>query len=276
MGLVKPQRWWPGINRQHPLWRRTVGCWKFDDGGGNRLTDYSGRGNHGTLTNMDPVTDWVGTEQGWGLDFDTDDHVVMPSNMYQVADIAKSGITFAALVRVETKGDNTGTAGLIGGAGTSGHSSFSAGGLRILNGATWVQLTAVIYDGSYKTADSMEAASLQSGVWHLCVGRIEANGDLTAWLDGKLVAGPTATTPGSYAFEPAVFYLGRDPSSDYIENAQLGFAGCWMRALSAREIAELFADLWVSVRPGRSTRYFVPAAPGGGTPYYYNWIRRAS
>ncbi len=43
---------------------------------GNYLFDVSGRGNNGTLTNMDPATDWVSTNYGPVLDFDaTNDHV---------------------------------------------------------------------------------------------------------------------------------------------------------------------------------------------------------
>jgi hypothetical protein len=40
------------------------------------LLDRSGYGNHGTLTNMDAGTDWVGSQYGWALDFDgVDDYV---------------------------------------------------------------------------------------------------------------------------------------------------------------------------------------------------------
>ena len=50
-----------------------VGYWNFEEGTGNSQTfDRSGRGNTGTLTNMDPLTDWVkgATSTGQALDFD--------------------------------------------------------------------------------------------------------------------------------------------------------------------------------------------------------------
>jgi hypothetical protein len=48
-----------------------IGCWSPSLGAsGYRLLDRSGRGNHGTLTNMDAGTDWVGTPVGLALDFD--------------------------------------------------------------------------------------------------------------------------------------------------------------------------------------------------------------
>jgi hypothetical protein len=44
----------------HPLNRGLVGCWLFNEGGGNTAFDLSGNGNHGTLTNG-PA--WVGDPQ---------------------------------------------------------------------------------------------------------------------------------------------------------------------------------------------------------------------
>lgn len=54
-----------------------VGAWCPSLGpSGNTLLDRSGYGNHGTLTNMDAGTDWVGSRYGWALDFDgTNDYV---------------------------------------------------------------------------------------------------------------------------------------------------------------------------------------------------------
>jgi len=42
----------------------------FDEGEGSIVYDKSGKGNDGTLTNMDPGTDWVTGKFGYGLDFD--------------------------------------------------------------------------------------------------------------------------------------------------------------------------------------------------------------
>ena len=56
-----------------------VGYWSMEEGTGNSRTfDRSGNGNTGTLTNMDPLTDWVNgaTSTGQALDFDgSDDYV---------------------------------------------------------------------------------------------------------------------------------------------------------------------------------------------------------
>lgn len=56
-----------------------VGAWcpSVSGWGGNLLRDLSGYGNHGTLTNMDPATDWVVSGGKQALDFDgSDDYLI--------------------------------------------------------------------------------------------------------------------------------------------------------------------------------------------------------
>jgi hypothetical protein len=68
------------VNWLHPLSRGLVGCWLFNDGSGEQVLDIAGN-NHGTLTNMDAPTDWVGGKDGWALDFDgTNDYVRIEDN----------------------------------------------------------------------------------------------------------------------------------------------------------------------------------------------------
>lgn len=56
-----------------------VHWWKFDDGSGTTAVDSVGDAN-GTLTNMDPETDWVTGKIGGALDFDGDnDYVSLPA-----------------------------------------------------------------------------------------------------------------------------------------------------------------------------------------------------
>ena len=65
----------------HPeLWDGCVGAWGLTNTrqpmGGDTLFDWSGRGNHGALTNMDPATDYVASGKGRELTFDgVDDYI---------------------------------------------------------------------------------------------------------------------------------------------------------------------------------------------------------
>jgi hypothetical protein len=68
----------PGLqlDPSHPLVKVLAGYWAINEGAGSKVTDLSGNGNDGTLINMEPSTDWVGTERGYALDFDgTNDYV---------------------------------------------------------------------------------------------------------------------------------------------------------------------------------------------------------
>jgi hypothetical protein len=59
------------INRYASLRQGLVGAWCPSLGAsGFRLIDRSGYGNHGTLTNMDPGTDWVASGGKGALEFD--------------------------------------------------------------------------------------------------------------------------------------------------------------------------------------------------------------
>lgn len=77
-GLVTPP---PGCSLDfgHPINNGLVGCWLFNEKSGSRLTDYSGKNNHGTLTNFamnGATSNWVGSPMGGALAFDgTNDYV---------------------------------------------------------------------------------------------------------------------------------------------------------------------------------------------------------
>lgn len=64
------------------LWRGCVGAWAPCLGPtGVTLRDWSGFGNHGTLTNMDAGSDWLPSAGRYALDFDgVNDHVVLPTS----------------------------------------------------------------------------------------------------------------------------------------------------------------------------------------------------
>src|SRR3989344_4959084 len=58
-----------------------VGSWPMNEGPSTQAGDFSGNNNHGTLTQMDPNTDWVNGKRGKALDFDgSDDSVNIGDN----------------------------------------------------------------------------------------------------------------------------------------------------------------------------------------------------
>jgi hypothetical protein len=70
------------ISRYASLRQGLVGAWCPSLGAsGFRLIDRSGYGNHGTLTNMDPGTDWVASGGKGALDFDNGDDSINCSHI---------------------------------------------------------------------------------------------------------------------------------------------------------------------------------------------------
>ena len=70
------------INRYASLRQGLVGCWVPSLGAsGYRLIDRSGNNNHGTLTNMDPGTDWVPSGGKLALDFDGSNDYAIVRNL---------------------------------------------------------------------------------------------------------------------------------------------------------------------------------------------------
>lgn len=60
-------------------WCPSIGGW-----GGTVLRDLSGQGNHGTLTNMDPATDWVVSNGKQALDFDGSNDFVSTTRAFDI------------------------------------------------------------------------------------------------------------------------------------------------------------------------------------------------
>jgi len=60
------------LNPAHPLNRGLIGYWPFAEGAGGKTMDLSGKGNHGTLTNMvqGPTSGWTGGKFGGAMRFD--------------------------------------------------------------------------------------------------------------------------------------------------------------------------------------------------------------
>ena len=83
-GLVNSQNYARSLGEAaYPeFFRNLVGAWipGLNPRGGSTLFDISGRGYNGTLTDMDPTTDWVVSEKGLAIDLDaTNDDINLGS-----------------------------------------------------------------------------------------------------------------------------------------------------------------------------------------------------
>ena len=82
---------------------RLTGLWLMNAGFGSRVRDFGPFARHGLLTDMDSATDWVLGPNGWALDFDGANDVVVMSN--PMASWGADGITILAGIAPDTGTD---------------------------------------------------------------------------------------------------------------------------------------------------------------------------
>lgn len=218
-----------------------VGYWKFNEAtGSTTAADSSSGGNTGTLTNMDPNTDWVAGKLGNALDFDGSNDSVLNA--------ATNGMTGLATVTLSAWIYPRGW----GGADLGRIIQQDSGGgpqywVLLLNGpagspnprslrffADWDPT-----DGSWYTPSD----SITLNAWHHVAavydGSSSAN-DPLLYIDGVLQTLTEASSPNS-ARGPAQsnVYIGNSAAGSRPFNGQLDDVRIYNRALDAAEIAAL-------------------------------------
>jgi len=231
------------------LWDGLVGGWPFQEGGGSTLHDVSGYGNHGTLTNMDPATDWVVGEKGWALDFDGSDDYVNLGQAWQGLQL-KGSIVVSATLR-QFNENNSWIIGL-------GHSSSSndAVGFRGFIAGTF----GVQYLGN-GTEQNILGLATSNGTYHFAV-TWDASNNLIGYTNGNQVGSPVAIT---YAIGPSDLNQAlmaadvRSGISAYT-NCIIFQAAFYNRVLASSEIQQVYVD------PGAMYRPRVKAFPAAVAP----------
>ena len=182
------------------LWKGCVGAWNPGLGPtGLVLRDWSGRGNHGTLTNMDAATDWVKDGGRYALDFDGANNgandAVLIGNPARLAPVSVLTFSYWVLFR---------------GAGTSVYpfASWSSAG-----GCFGAQRNQAFYQISGGTQLSRTySVTPSTGVWtHVAVCMKSQVPTINIYINGKLSNGTlSGSSTGNFnTFQPlAIGMLG--------------------------------------------------------------------
>ena len=240
-----------------------VGAWLLNDGGA-QAWDSSGNRNHGTLTNMDPATDWVWTPYGSGLDFDaTDDCVSLGTGFAITGNFSVEAIFMLSSIAADR----------------SILSKFGAGAyswilffdlLSSRSGAANVLSFAVGSGGSGVNASAETAANgVAANVWYHAIGvhwdgvgqKVYINGvDVTAY-DGPL---PTTSAIGASTVDTRIGYR-----ADLVSpmSGQCAFAAIYGVALTSRQVGARCAYPFAPWRP--SQQWWYAAAGGAGNEYIH-------
>ena len=200
-----------------------VGYWNFDvNAGGTNVVDLSGKGNDGTMTLMDPSTDWVDGKVGSGaLDFDgSDDYVDMGSQPN--LRFNNGNFTIAGWVKPDViTGTNTLTANYV-----DTNKGYFFG---IYNSKLGY------YSNAWKSANT----TLSSGIWYHTAITIDSSGNYIMYLNGVSDGSGASNLPvtGEDTFKIGAYGLngGLGRFNGLIDDIRV-----YNRILSAEEIQRLY------------------------------------
>lgn len=200
-----------------------------------RYADSSPYGNHGTLTNMDPPTDWVwSSELGrWVLDFDgSNDLVNLPNSNV----IFPSGASAGTIVAMVWPSSLFLAGRIYSFVNMSGGSAFAiTGGERSSRFSGFLRN----FSNGLIQIDSTETYS--GGYWYgIALTAETSNGNL--YIDGKLAANSSivniSTTLNSMGASPTRVAVAPN-GTQYCWLGQIADTAAWSRALSLSEISAL-------------------------------------
>lgn len=211
------------INRSHALSNGLVACWLFNENGGTKINDISGRNNNGTLTNG-PV--W----NNYALSFDGTDDYIDCGNSPLLAFTTPFTVSFFA------KASSTPAQydGLIGFNDTSG--SWSIGWGFYWNSGSQMRFFA----GSYSIGGTNESVTTP-GIWHQYTG-VYNGSKVFLYIDG---INTTNTTTVATAGDD-ILRIGElrtfGGAHSYNFNGEMFGVRLYNRALTYNEIIELYRN----------------------------------
>jgi len=202
-----------------------VGHWKLDEDSGTTASDSSSKGNDGTLTDMDPVTDWVPGNIENALEFDGgDDHVVVP---HDSSLSLMNQFTVAAWIYNESLSGydlvlNQGTSG------TNRNYCFGTDDDKIIFGFD---------DGGFR--EFKEDVNLLTGTWyHIAATFNNTSDSVRVYLNGAEVK--SWSTDRQPLTNSEDLYIGRSQYGEYWDG-RLDDVRIYNRVLSEDEISALHA-----------------------------------
>jgi hypothetical protein len=198
-----------------------VGCWSPSLGAsGYRLLDRSGRGNHGTLNNMDS-TDWTGTSVGLALDYDgTADNVSFSTITFTGA--------FSVSVWCLKRTNGTASEREILGNTTDGN---------VFLGFT---TTTTLLSGTTSGTKTFSGTIANNTVNHVVVTR-DAGNTSRVWINGVESSTGGLSMTGNMPINQFGQYLnGAGGNAPYSWDGWISETAFYTRALTAAEIRELY------------------------------------
>ncbi len=195
---------------------------------GEKWFDQSGYGRDGTLTNMDPASDWVMTEKGWALDFITDDVVLA------TAPLTGPPFTMVALARSTNIVNWQNVISLV-----NSNTNADYFGLAFPGNVAGDPFRYAVRDVS--GSSNLEGSQYVSGRWYSLCAVERAVNDRELYVDGVSIATSNVSLAPSNINVLSIGRLERASPSAALRG-QVAFAAVYNRALTPAEIMQLYLD----------------------------------
>jgi hypothetical protein len=225
------------INRDHPLSRGLVGCWLFNEGSGNLISDLSGNNNTGTLINISPQTNasgWVPGGRGAAIQFDgTNDYLDLGNNPS-----LESPLPVTLSVWVCAKDLSTWYNPIA----TDAQTTYSGLMLEInTDGTIGFQFGDGTGGGSTDRRSKASVGAISVGKWFHVVGVCRGADDMDIYINGIDAGGTYSGTGGAVAYTANSAKIGSNAWGDGYYTGLVDDVRIYNRALSPREVLSLYS-----------------------------------
>jgi len=231
------------LNWAHPLTKGLVGCWLFNEGGGNKAYDLSGYNNHGTLNAMafpsTTLSGWNPGKDGVGLQFDGSSDYVDCGNDPSL------NITNAITIEAWVKTTQT----------TRGQITAKVSAWQFAKRESTHKISIYLYGITPLRWEGGDT-EINDGVWHHIVATYDANGGANNgnfYLDGVLDGQFTST--GNIDVNSNNLAIGNQIFCAHNFNGAIDEVRIYNRALNAEEIKQLYIAPYAMFEP--ATKYTI-------------------
>lgn len=236
------------INILHPLSRGLVGLWLLNEGTGSQASDISGKGNHGTLTNM-AVNSQVSGWSGGALAFDgANNNVVLAPDDDTLSGL--QAVTCSCWIYTTSWSGGDAYAIVV---AKSGGSSQREWRIRF---ETYTSLVwQISNDGNDPGAAENNisiSGNLHLNTWHHIVGTYDTDNEnqLNLYIDGVLKATDTGEEGPIYNGS-SPFSLGASSDADGMFFGKIDQVRVYDRALNPFEVKQLYENPFAGISAHR-------------------------
>ena len=215
------------INFGHPSASGLIGCWLFNEGGGTQVADLSEHRNHGILSGTSPS--WSPGNYGPSVLLPgTDEHILITDTNGNL-DFEGANESFTVIVWINPYALST---------------YQSLVWIQDENDDMWRVL--IWNDGTIKASlnaiDFGSTSTVSTGIWQQVAVVFDKSGNGQIYIDGQPSGTPVTLGGEVLSLTTNEIYVGYTETGTFPYNGQTNHLMIWDKALSAGEIAQLYAD----------------------------------